>query len=142
MSGVTAKQAAENAVENTKHLAELMPSFRDFERVLTPAKNYASGAPGIGKGENVNGSGGARREYEPCQDLHPNCLSELHVGKTYTWKLRPPTAKELTLDIMQLQMQRHHTRWYQFVKRFKIQVEIDNLIITARAFGYFEVGNK
>lgn len=63
---------------------------------------------------------------------HPNCRSVM------TLHYRLPTAKELTLEVMQLEMRRHYTPRRQFIKRFKIQVEIDRTIITARSLGYFD----
>lgn len=64
---------------------------------------------------------------------HANCRSVM------TFHYRMPTARDLTLEVMQLEMRRHYTPRRHFIKRFKIQVEIDRTIITARSLGYFDI---
>lgn len=82
-------------------------------------------------------------DFDSCPALiapHPNCKSELHVipPVTMTMTYRPPTAKELTLEIMQLEMRQFNTHWWQVFKRFAIRLEIRRCIITALAFGYYK----
>lgn len=62
-----------------------------------------------------------------------------HTCRIGTFKMRMPTAKELTLEVMKLEMQKYHTKWWQIGKRLSIDVEIDGTINTARSLGYFKV---
>ncbi|MFA5172577.1 MAG: hypothetical protein WC426_13530 [Sulfuriferula sp.] len=70
-------------------------------------------------------------------DLHPNCKSELHTVATMTFRMR--TAKEYTLEIMPLVVQRTRLPLWRVVKRFKLSVEIERLTIQAMMLGYFKI---
>lgn len=63
----------------------------------------------------------------------------LHLYCQSTWTMRAPTAKELTLDVMQLVVKRSKLPLWRFIKRFKLSVEIEQIVLTARLWGYFEV---
>lgn len=70
---------------------------------------------------------------------HANCKSELHTFKPITMTYRPPTAKELTLEIMPLVVKRTELPLWRVIKRFKISVEIERLTMQAMMLGYFKI---
>lgn len=72
-------------------------------------------------------------------ELHPNCLNELHVGQSFTMRYRMKTAKDLTLEIMPLVVKRTNLPLWRFIARFKLSVEIERLTVMAQALGYFKI---
>lgn len=75
------------------------------------------------------------------QDLTPptTTIDELQTMPTMTLRMRLPTAKELTLEVMPLVVERARLPFWRVFKRAKLTIEIERLVITALSLGYFRV---